>query len=190
MSIVKKQRPVILKEESVVKEPVVKALKKRPVILTEPCDDEMGSECLFSSEQVEAMTDSELKLNWINAGLPCILGCKHCGWVKNGGTEKQVRQTDIGERWMMGIRAQCMKKGLYKGIKLPATCDKQRVMNELKRSVDNPYYYRIKNGPPMTKEEREQLDKEHAAALLELGIQRRHKKKAAAMSEDMSSDEE
>jgi len=185
MSIVKKQRPVILKEELVVKEPVVKApvvkaLKKRPVILTDPV---ILTELSFSTEQVEAMTDSELKMNWINAGLPCMLGCKHCGWVKNGGTEKQVRQTDIGERWMVGIRAQCMKEGIYKGIKLPATCDKQRAMNELKRSVDNPYYYRIKNGPPMTKEEREQLDKEHAAALLALGIQRRHKKKESSDEE-------
>ena len=125
----------------------------------------------YTAEEITTMNNTELLAEWIRITGREMLGCKHCGKTKEG----TPRETPVADRWINTIHQHCSKKGLYNGMPLPATCDKQRKANSIKNKVDNPYYHRLKSVKQLTDEERAILKKEHEEARRALGIMPRKK---------------
>lgn len=129
----KKEQKILIEVEE---EEEFVPIRRRPTLILEE-DDEEEEEIVpvrrvvkesYTTTEVTNMTDSKLLREFARITGCNTLTCKHC--------KKYTELTN----WVTSIRRRCEKKGLYRDMTVPKTCDQQSYVNDCCNDINNKAY--------------------------------------------------
>lgn len=140
----KKEQKVLIEVEDVNDEeiiiPIRRRNRRRPTLIIEEDDEDSASleeeivpvrrvvKEFYTTTEVTNMTDSKLLREFARITGCNMLTCKHC--------KKYTELTN----WVTSIRRRCEKKGLYRDMTIPKTCDQQSYVNDCCNDINNKAY--------------------------------------------------
>ncbi len=153
-------------QEPMTPEPEPKKVYATPALqaLFELAQEEPIQQMEYKPHQIAVMTDVELASHFTRITGYKELSCKCCKGSR-----------PILSNWIQSIRKRCMKKdGLWFGMNLPKTCDKQQSRNSknnpIYNPINNPAYLKIRSFK-FTEEEKQDAIMKREELIKQIGVE-------------------